>query len=479
MEFIASAPRDGEARAYRVYSQMLRHEGHGLAPKPGPAARIALKRLLAAASDSRNEDVLREIQGAFSYVPEKMLELARAELTAILGAAILLDDRVRAFDAEPVDNADFLGTLERRNRRDTWVTLQENLVQWAANAAADAPSATGQYLEVYAGIPAERDLIRTQLIRNAYRLMQTPDGLNALLPTLYTSMLGTSTRVRAAAAEALGKLSERRRKDVPDLLYEAFTALLSDSYVIVHSAAAEALSRIELPQGLCARAQNAVGRLIDAYAVSRQDDRLLLDFIEIYLRQFATEAQCSGQLGTFVVALLEKMKPELIADKLRSLRRMLRGVGGFAELVVKALANPQITEYREQDLIRTLNDLPLGAIQKYKAQLETLASAAHGPRSLPANLVETLTRAGAWSEAARINVAIYAKIPDTTEMRPQKLNANLHRLAAKYEETIALGDLEALPALAQEWRETQARIAADRKQHEQRRSPFPGIPGAH
>ncbi len=479
MKFIADAPRDGEARAFRVYSQLLRHQGGGQGPKPGLAARLALKRLLAAASDSTNEDVLREIQNAFSYVPDEMQKLARAELTAILGAAILLDDRVRAFDAEPVSNTDFLGTLERRNRRDTWVHLQRSLVEWAADAAAGELSATEQYLEVYAGIPEERDLLRTQFIRNAYRLMQTPDGLKALLPVLYNSMLGTSTRVRAAAAEALGKLSQRRREDVPDLMYEAFTALLSDSYVIVHSAAVEALSHIELPQDLQARAQNAVGRLIDAYAVSRQDDRLLLEFIELYLRRFAKEAECNGQLGAFVVALLERVKPELIAEKLRALRRRLRQVDGFAALVVNTLANPQISEYREEDLIQTLNDLPLGAIQKYRARLEAIASAAHCPRSLSANLVETLTRAGAWSEAARINAAIYAEIPETIEMHLQKLMTNLDRLAAKYEETIALGNLDALSALGQEWRETEAQITADRKQYEKRRSPFPGIPGTH
>jgi hypothetical protein len=479
MQFMASAPHEGEARAYCVYSQLLRHEGRGEDPTPGPAARLALKRLLSAASDSTNEDVLREIQSAFSYVPDEMQVLARAEFTAILGAAILLDDRIRTFDAEPAPKTDFLGTLERRNRRNTWVSLQRSLVDWAANAAADDPSATEQYLQVYEGIPEERDLIRSRLIRDAYHLMQTPEGLNALLPTLYSSMLGTSTLVRAAASEALGKLSERRRDDVPDLMYEAYTALLSDPYVIVHSAAAEALSRIDLPQDLRARAQNAVGRLIDAYAVSRQDDSRLLEFIEVYLRRFATEAQLKGQLGTFFVALLEKLKPELIADKLRSLRRSLRHVEGFAGLVLRTLANPQITEYREEHLIRTLNDLPVAAIQTIQPQLEEIALAAHGPRSLTANLVETLTRTGAWSAAARINEAIYAKMPATTEMRPQKLMMNLDRLAAKYEETIALGHLEALPALAKEWRETEALIETDRKQHETRRRPFPSIPGPH
>jgi len=479
MQFIAGAPSEGEARAYRVYSQVLRAERRSEDPRPGPAARVALKRLLAAATDARDEDVLREVQSAFSYIPDQMQALARAELTTILGTAILIDDRIRQFDAEPAPNNDFLGTLQRRNRRDVWTGLQKSLIEWAASAAAGDPSASTQYLEVYAGVPEERDHLRSRLIKNVYRLMEMPEGLSAVLPTLYTALLGTSALVRAAAAETVGKLSQRRREDLPELLYEAFTALLSDTFVIVHSAAAEALGHFDLPDTFHRRARLAVARLIDVYALGQEDDRRLLEFIELYLRTFATDTERHGRLGTFFVALLERMKPELVADRLRSLRRMLRQVEEFADLVMKALADPRLTEYRQEDLVRTLNDLPLSAVQKHQSQLETIATDPGVPRSLPANLVETLTRTGAWSEAARINEAIYARIPDTTEMRPLKLMVNLDRLATKYEETIALGHLDALPALAGEWRETEAQIEADRKQHAERRSPFPGLPRPH
>jgi len=239
------------------------------------------------------------------------------------------------------------------------------------------------------------------------------------------------------------------------------------------------LGHFDLPDTFHRRARLAVARLIDVYALGQEDDRRLLEFIELYLRTFATDTERHGRLGTFFVALLERMKPELVADRLRSLRRMLRQVEGFADLVMKALADPRLTEYRQEDLVRTLNDLPLSAVQKHQSQLETIATDPGVPRSLPANLVETLTRTGAWSEAARINEAIYARIPDTTEMRPLKLMVNLDRLATKYEETIALGHLDALPALAGEWRETEAQIEADRKQHAERRSPFPGLPRPH
>jgi hypothetical protein len=166
-------------------------------------------------------------------------------------------------------------------------------------------------------------------------------------------------------------------------------------------------------------------------------------------------------------------------EKLGWLRHDLRETEGFAALVLRTLADPAVTHYRQDDILRALNDLPVSAIQAHSSRLEAIAIAPNVDRSLPANLVETLTRAGAWEEAARINDAIYARIPDTTEKHTQKLTANLDRIAARYEEAIALSRIDVLPELALEWRTTEAQIEENRIKYAERRGPFAGFPGAH
>ncbi|MCC7085509.1 MAG: hypothetical protein IT427_10930 [Pirellulales bacterium] len=99
-------------------------------------------------------------------------------------------------------------------------------------------------------------------------------------------------------------------------------------------------------------------------------------------------------------------------------------------------------------------------------------------RDLPLKLVEILTRAGAWEEAARINQVIYDRIPDTVEKRIQKLAANLDRIAARYEATIARGNLDLLPGLAAEWRTTEIQLEEYRQAYARHSSPFPGFPGS-
>lgn len=480
-QFIESASNEGEVRIYKVYDRVLRAERQrdDQPETTNVAARVALKRMIYAATTSTNEEVLREVQSAFSYVAENLNSLARAELTNLLGAAILIDDRIQRIEVESVPEQDFWKHLEWQNHRQLLQNLQGNVVKWAATAASGDESAIEQYIEILSRIPDGQDWLRSVLIKNAYRLMTMPDGLNAALPTLYTAMLGTSTLVRAAAARAVGKLSRRSQEDLPDLLYEAYTALLSDPYVIVHRAAVRALEHVTLPNELDRRAKGALAALIECYAVSHSDDHFLLQCIELYLHKYTNDQQKRGHVGEFCVALLEKMKSDVIVEKLAWLRHDLGEIEGFGALIVRTLADPEVSMYKQDNILRALNDLPSSMILAHKSQLQAIASASDVDWELPANLVETLTRAGAWVEAARINDAIYEKIPNTTQLRVQKLTANLDRIAARYEEAIALGRIDSLQELAQEWRNTEAQLEEHRNKYAERRGPFPGFSSSH
>lgn len=386
-----------------------------------------------------------------------------------------MDDRIHREDSETPPNNDWLSRLERSNRRTLLLGVQDNLIEWAATAASGYQGPTERYIEIFDRIPEDRDQLRGDIIRNAHRLMVMPAGVNAVLPALYTAMLCASSRVRASAASVVGKLDRRSREDVPELLYEAFAALLSDPYVIVHHAAVEALDHIALNAKLDERAKAAVAGWIDSYAASRKDDRFLLQCIELYLGRYTSDTQKRGNLGRLFVSLLERMRPDVLVERLSWFRRQLYETDGFAGVVVRCLANPDVTQYRKEDILRTLNYLPTSAIRAHRGELEAIAVAHNTERKVSANLVETLTRAGAWEEAARINDALYARIPNTIESRAQKLAANLHRIAARYEESIALGNTGALPELAVEWRATESQMEEHRNTYAQRRGPFAGF----
>jgi hypothetical protein len=479
VQFLAGASGDDEVQIYKVYEGVLRGRRRRERTRPADAAdRTVLRRLLAAANQTNSYDVLQELHGAFSYVADELLTLAREELANILGAALMLSDKIAASEGSPIIENDPVSAMERSNIRSQRDNLQNALVNWAAEAAAGDPLATAQYLDVLASIREEHAVLRARLTQEAHRLMRTPEGLIATLPSIYSALFGTSVRVRAAAAAAIGKLDHKTKDDLPRLVYEALVAQLTDSYVMVHQSAFEALERIELPDTLEQEAHGAVMTLILSYHQSRKDDRFLLECICRYTDRFASESEKAWLLDV-LLEMVDKLKADVIVEEHRRLSRQFRHKPRFADIWVRVLEEARALSYREDDLIETLNSLPEQEIFRHRARLEKLGSEPEDSWTLPRRLIETLTRSGAWSEAANIAERSHSRMPGTVEMRARKLLANRYRLATRYEAAIAAGRMEDLRELAHAWKRNEDEIEADRVTHERRRRPFPNIPGTH
>ena len=479
-QFLAGASGDGEVQIYKVYVRVLRgrRRGRNHTVAADAADRTVLRRLLASASQTASYDVLHELQGAFTYVAEELVGLAREELANILGAALMLSDKIHAMEGPIIEN-DPLSALQRGNVRDQRINVQRALIEWAAEAASGDPRATAEYLDVLGSIRDEHAVLRAWLTEQAHGLMRTPEGLNATLPAIYSALFGISVRVRAAASSAIGKLNRKTKDDLPSLVYEAIVAQLTDPFVMVHQSALETLERTQLPQDLEGEARDAILTLVGSYHKSRKDDRFLLDCICLYLDRYASDAQESGWLVDALLEIIGKLKTDDIIDEHRRLSRQFRHKPRFSDVWLRALEEACAVSYREDDLIETLNELPEGEIYRHRARLEKIGSQPNVSWTLPRKLIETLTRAGAWTEAASLADRFYTRIPATVEMQPRKLVANTYRLATAYEAAIAAGQRDALTRLSQEWRQNEDDIEADRVANERRRRPFPDVPGPH
>jgi hypothetical protein len=480
-QFLAGASGDDEVQIYKVYARVLRgrRSGRNHTVAADAADRTVLRRLLASASQTASYEVLQELQGAFTYVAEELVDLAREELANILGAALMMSDKIHATEGPAIIENDPLSTLQCGNVRDQRSNVQRALIEWAAEAASGDPHATGEYLDVLTSIRDEHALLRAWLTEQAHRLMRTPEGLNATLSAIYSALFGNSVRVRAAAALAISKLDRKTKDDLPSLVHEAVIAQLTDPFVMVHQSALETLERTTLPQDLEHEARGAVLTLIGSYHKSRKNDRFLLDCICLYLDRYISNSQESGWLVDALLEIVGKLKTDDIVEEHRRLSRHFRHKPRFADVWVRALEEACAVSYREEDLIETLNELPEGEIYRHRAHLEKIGSQPNVSWMLPRRLIETLTRAGAWAEAARLAETFYTRIPSTVEMQPRKLIANRYRIATGYEAAIAAGRRDALTRLSREWRQNEDDIEADRVANERRRRPFPDVPGTH
>ena len=304
-QFLAGASDDGETRIFKTYHRILRDRWFGDSCPFNDAEEIAFRRLLRAAPKVTNWDALNEITQAFYEKPKRLVGLAQTFKDELLGTAIMMDELLLTFDAQPEPTI-FLEVLERRNRRHSLQRLRNTFVAWAAAGVA----ATGDfsaYTKALDNVPESRSGFAACMIENAAALVKDVAGLNAILPVLYAGLMGASVMGRGAAATAFGELPANLRLHAPDLLYESFLPALTDPYVYVHKCALSALCRIKPPQKFDQPVLRALANLVHVYGSEAKDHDTVVKCIELLVGRYLDEKACNGEYGAYLVRAMNTL----------------------------------------------------------------------------------------------------------------------------------------------------------------------------
>lgn len=406
--------------------------------------------------------------------PNQMVDIARAEIDGLIGAVLLLDDRLRRHDDAPRPEGEILlQAIERRNRRSTIVGLMKSLIEWASAAAKDDPVLMQKVVALFDQIPEGRDDLKGIALGCVEHLSNTVEGLKLVLPHLYYGLVGPSALVRAYAADALGDMPH---DDIPPLVYEAFSALLLDPFVVVHQAAVHALGRLQLPKELQGRALQALVNLVRCYAQKSSEDRFLVECVSELAYELRRIGKAQGKVGRYLVKVLLNVDPLYLKSKLRSIGHALAGTEGFADLLIKLIPGVDGQDRRREDEFALLAELPDAAILSRRAAFEKLGIELARDRPwLAAHIIEELARVGAWREARSIAEAGVNQLEPTVYNEVRRIYIAFMRITAAFEEAIAEGRTNDLTALTQEWEENAKRQEEFKADVERRnsRSSFP------
>jgi hypothetical protein len=328
-------------------------------------------------------------------------------------------------------------------------------------------------------LPPDRSELRSNFISHSSAFLGTPEGLNSMLPTLYSTMVGNCVLSRAAAARVLGELNQRGLDNLPQLVYEAFAALVADPYIAVHKAAVKALEHLQFSADVEKRVQAALSAWITAYAqADGRPDLFGLKCIRIYWHRYP-KTKGKAILSSLYLKSLRCQLPYEIVKKLRWLPPELLNDGDVAALTIPLISDASLSEHQVDDVLDALSRLGPETLRLHASQLAEQVNTDSLHPYVATRSAEILTRAGAWREAAQVTESTYQRVPDTTQHRPLKLRANLWRVATKFEETLARGDLNQISDLAAEWRATEDQIEEDRVKHAEQRNIIPDLPLAN
>ena len=97
--------------------------------------------------------------------------------------------------------------------------------------------------------------------------------------------------------------------------------------------AAHALRRTNLPEEFEQRAKTGLFALIVSYSRDRNNDHFLVECLDFYIDRYADPSEFSRRRGSWLVSVLEKVEPYVVAKEIITFDRALRGHDGYVRQI--------------------------------------------------------------------------------------------------------------------------------------------------
>lgn len=417
---------------------------------PDKRLRIGLDRLTWLPSQIFDHKVLSTVSSALSYPPDELWPLVEEHIDKLIGAALLLDQHIASVDAQQSENASFLEHLERGNLRSAAYDVVKSFLKTAAKAARSG-TARDQFIAAIQAIPEERALLRGIAVKALAEIATDVAGLKAVLPLLYSGMVGADVLGRAKAASALSEIPTRNWQNLPPLVYEVFCTLLLDQFVAVHQSAAQTLRRISLPEHLKPRAAFALFQLVSAYTNSEKDDDFLVDCIS-ELAHLAKYLPNPDKVRNFCCHAVLKAQPLYVRSEVTGLRHSLKECDDFALVVAHVLPEYAGNLNSRDDEAKLIHSLSSDGVMKHKRRLADLGKEFADEEMWMSTLIaDALYRAGAADEASDVLRHMETKFESTIKDKSRSFFVGFPLLAYQMEQALVDCDDERWTALSEEW----------------------------
>jgi hypothetical protein len=472
----------------QVYLRLFRSRRREEEPRPVTHVHeVLFGRLLNYLSTKCAEQGSLQLLEFLRHDAEQYLDLVERHTDALLGAmAILAAEEVSASPSflQLQLPPDPLAALEAGSRKNAIHWLIDAVAQLVGKTAAQRPETIGRaLLSMSEGVDEEYDRLRAALVKALGGMAANRGTLPLILPQLYAAMTGRSQLVRAAAAGAYGHVIGRDADDFPQLLHETFITLLSDPYLVVHSAALDVLDRTRLPKDYNGRLRVIVFELIRAHGGADGRNYVLKSALDVFLnfeRRDESDILQRPAVAKFAIDMIMRCESYDAAELLRRHAELLASAPNFVKSVLQILSDDESNEYRVDELLDVLRKVPAAQIRPLADDVVGAINAcSQQGHHVVDRGVEILTAAGLWDHALRLSELEEARWGDSQWDRPRKLQSRLRTLACSIEHASAQRDLPRLEQALAEFRRVEDERDEDERKHHARRDPLHGIADAN
>ncbi|WP_369929371.1 hypothetical protein [Xanthomonas sp. NCPPB 2632] len=470
-----SAADEGLVRLVRAYDSALSGRRTTRQPVHEDQATPVLHHLLDLAATSTQFQVLGAVSQIFRGHRTPIAITGRL-FDLLLGSAAVLIERIEEIKRPAILPDTFYNNLEFENARNSLANIVEGILTWLVSSAESSTEHARSYIAFMKALPEGREALHGRMIEAASPLLDRADLMAIFLPEFYSALLGASAIMRAYAAKALERISIRARNNLPELVFEAAAALLTDRYVVVHQRAFAVVERGNFPSSYKESNRSAVADLIVTYCLpdataTPNRDAFLLDCIAYYCGT-SSGALASSPFAELLIDKLLEAEPYKVAKELRDIQRGLNDNPRFVDLLSTIAQDDDAIRYEYDDIRRAFSTLPETSL---KAAAERTFEAARqlSPDTQGSSLLlECLTRVGALEKAWTIAKMAHDHVPDTIRDAPERDHARLRVISIELERMVEAGDFRAIHALKSELLKIQTSMD-ERVARDQQEPPFP------
>ncbi len=469
MSYFDSASQDGEARIIGVYERVVRHFGGAGCDIEGAvkleACRVALSRLLSLAEVSDNQEVIKSILDAFRTNPGQLASVTGELMDLMLGVAALLDTKLmRSAESSIIaSEPNMLEKMTIENRRNQMFNLRAAILIWAVHGAASSPVRLASFTDLLGKMTSISESLHAEIVRQLSSLLKTGEGMKAMLPFIYSGMVGRSNLIRAATAKLIGDLGSRRFEELPELVVEAFFLLVEDRYVVVHKAAIRASAKIRMSDDRRDKFLQMLVGWIFTYKNS-EDQGFLLECISAFEYK-SSQSKFNGKFGSLFLDLLKEVDPKLLlTNEHRFLLRGFSGLDGYSDFVVSLFGACEY-DFELEQVLELVREIP-SRVGRHAAEFKKILKLDPLDGDTVGVFLEVLTRDGEWDAACEVAQIHLTAVPATTRMRTRQLHALQQKLAAEFEQLISNGEVDRALVIGMKWDEAQKELITLREHHE-------------
>lgn len=431
----------------------------------------------------RNHEILDRLCDFWDRRAPKVWDVLAELLDPLLGTAALAQQQIDTQPTTQLIDLDppMLRSMEEDLRRRDLERAAEAALEVARVVAAEHPDGAvrtrvfDSIRTALSNASAAQERWRGRLVTFLGTLAIQPESAAAILPIIYASMTDGSVAVRAGAIRAYQSMVGHLGSDsVPDLMHQLVVAMLRDSYLMVHSAALEAIDKVGVPAKFSAEASVLAANWFATHARTRTNSWLAELAARVLLRlQTAGKRKVPAQLADFVLATALQLEPYQRDHVLGRWAYALSDAPTFPASVLRLVHARRDETPSADDLMRLLSLLSIDEFAKLAPGMAQIVVTRVDDfvdmfNELWFLFMDAMQPAAAAAICdARLNV-----VPDTPSNAPLRLHLSIRRASAALESAAQAGNSNEAVNAAAEIRRLEKAVHDDDAKNKHKRDPI-------